>query len=172
MSIRNISDNPRAAAVEALIEWERGRTFADEILHRVQAEARFSARDRGFFREVFYGVIRWLSEVDFLIGRLRDGAIDDRVRAGLRLGMYQLWHMRVPAHAVVNESVSLAGRARGLVNAILRRALREKKALRAAVAAAPESVRWSHPEFLITRWKAAFGTENAAALCQWNNQPA
>jgi 16S rRNA (cytosine967-C5)-methyltransferase len=164
--------NPRAAALEALIEWERGRTFADEILHRVQAEARFSARDRGFFREVFYGVIRWLSEIDFLIGRLRDGPIDDHTRAVLRLGVYQLWHMRVPPHAVVNESVSLAGRARGLVNAILRRALREENALRQALAAAPEAVRWSHPEFLIERWNAAFGSENAAALCEWNNLPA
>lgn len=167
-----MSKNPRAAALRALLEWEHGRKFADEILHDLQGQARLSARDRGFFREVFYGVIRWRSQIDFLIDRLLDGPVDDEARAVLRLGFYQLWHMRVPSHAVVNESVSLAGRARALVNAILRRALREQEALESALAEAPEAIRWSHPEFLIDRWKRSFGAGNAAALCAWNNQPA
>ena len=167
----SIEANPRAVAVRALVEWQRGKTFADEILHAAQANARLSDRDRAFFRELFYGAIRWLAELDFLISRFRDAPLEEEARAVLRLGFYQLWHMRVPAHAVVNESVTLAGRARGVVNAVLRRALREERELTRALDRAPQSVRWSHPDFLIDRWVSAFGEDATRALCEWNNQP-
>jgi 16S rRNA (cytosine967-C5)-methyltransferase len=79
---------------------------------------------------------RHLSQLDFFIAQLREGRLDEETQAILRLGLYQLFHMRVPSHAVVNESVSLAGRSRGLVNAILRRATREHAQLEHALASA------------------------------------
>jgi 16S rRNA (cytosine967-C5)-methyltransferase len=97
--------------------------------------------------------------IDFLIGRLREGELDAETRAILRLGLYQLFHMRAPSHAVVNETVELAGRTRGLINAILRRALREKDSLDRALASAPDEVRLAHPAFLIRRWENQFGRE-------------
>ena len=87
--------------------------------------------------ETFFGVLRNLSQLDFLISRLREGTVDANTRAVLRLGLYQIFHMRTPPHAAVNETVDLGGRARGLVNAVLRRALREKAALEDALAARP-----------------------------------
>jgi 16S rRNA (cytosine967-C5)-methyltransferase len=122
--------------------------------------------------ETFFGVLRNLSRLDFLIGRLREGGVDAQTRAVLRLGLYQIFHMRTPPHAAVNESVALGGRARGLVNAILRRALREKEALEAALAEARAAIRTSHPEFLIARWQNCFGPEATRLLCEWNNEPA
>jgi 16S rRNA (cytosine967-C5)-methyltransferase len=80
--------------------------------------------------------------------------------------------MRTAPYAAVNETVEIAGRARGLVNAILRRAQRESGELEAAVEAAGPSVAMSHPEFLIARWEATFGAEAAAQLLAWNNAPA
>jgi len=59
-----------------------------------------------------------------------------------------------------------------LVNAILRRALREKEALEAAVANAGPAIAMSHPEFLLERWEKAFGAEATRQLCAWNNEPA
>ena len=99
------------------------------------------ASDRGFVRETFFGILRHLTELDFYIGELRGaGALDAPTRAMLRLGLYQLFHLRTPAHAAVNETVALAGAARGLVNAILRRALREQARLEQALARAPREV--------------------------------
>jgi 16S rRNA (cytosine967-C5)-methyltransferase len=80
--------------------------------------------------------------------------------------------MRTPPHAAVNESVNLAEHARGLVNAILRRAVREQGELEAALAAAGPGVAWSHPDFLVERWEAQFGREATLALLEWNNTPA
>ena len=166
------SANPRTACIEALSRWENGQEFADSILHRSLAAARFGTLDRALFTETFYGVIRNKRLLDFIISRLRDGEIDAPTRQVLRLGIYQLVRMRVPHHAVVNETVELAGRARGLVNAILRRCIRDESALLADVEAAPMAVRFSHPDLLVERWSENFGKEKTRTLCEWNNQPA
>jgi 16S rRNA (cytosine967-C5)-methyltransferase len=164
--------NPRQSCIRALLEWEKGKHFSDEILHTALEKEPLSPLDRAFFMETFFGVLRNLSQLDFLIAQLRDGPIDPETRAILRLGLYQIFHMRTAAHAAVNESVSLAGRSRGLVNAILRRALREKDALETALAHAGQAVAMSHPDFLLARWERNFGTEATRQLCAWNNQPA
>lgn len=165
-------DAARQLTVRALLEWEKGRTFSDEILHQLFERQRLSPLDRAFVMETFFGILRNLTRLDFLIERLRDGALEGDTRAVLRLGCYQIFHMRTAAHAAVNETVELGGRARGLVNAVLRRALREKDALDAALDAAPLATRASHPDFLIERWVAAFGPGATERLCAWNNAPA
>ncbi len=162
----------RALCLKLLVAWEKKRPFADELLHDALDDSKLEPRDRGFVTECFYGIVRNLSSLDFLISRLRDGELDLETRQVLRLGLYQLFHMRVPAHAVVNETVSLSRRAGGLINALLRRAMREKDALTAALAAAPEDVRMSQPAFLLEKWRAAFGDEAASALAEWNQRPA
>ena len=79
---------------------------------------------------------------------------------------------RIPQHAAVNETVNTAGRGRPLVNAVLRRYLREEKQLRESLEGAPLGVRLSHPEVLVERWTRQFGESNTARLCEWNNDPA
>ena len=164
--------NPRQLCIRALLEWEKGKAFSDEILHTLLEMERLASLDRAFLMETFFGVLRNLTVLDFLIGQLRDGDIDDETREVLRLGLYQIFHMRTADHAAVNETVNLGGRARGLVNAILRRALREKPQLEARLANAEPAVRLSHPDFVLARWTEAFGVERTEQLCAWNNSPA
>ena len=162
----------RSTAHRLLAAWERTRPHADDLLHERLAASGLSARDRALVTELFYGVLRRLTELDFLIARLRDGAVDDDTRAVLRLGLFQLFHTRMPSFAIVKETVALSRRAGGLVNAVLRRADREREVLRAALEAAPAAVRTSHPEFLLEKWTANFGADAVAKLTAWNNLPA
>ncbi len=164
--------SPRAVAVEALLRWEQGREHAHDVLHAALEAERLSPLDRALLTEFFYGVLRNLSLLDFLIDRLRPEPVDPRTRQALRLGLYQLRRMRVPEHAAVNETVDVAGRARSLVNALLRRSIRERAELDRLVLAAPEEIRWSHPALLLERWRRAFGAEDATRLVRWNNTPA
>ena len=53
-------------------------------------------------------------------------------RQVLRLGVYQLYKMRIPNHAAVYETVNIAGPARTLVNAVLRKTIAEKDAYSSA----------------------------------------
>jgi 16S rRNA (cytosine967-C5)-methyltransferase len=170
--VASLKANPRAACVQALERWETSEKFADEVLHDLLNTGKFNTFDRAFLTETYYGVLRHRSSLDFLIGLLRDSDLDLPTRQVLRLGFYQIFRMRIPHHAAVNETVNLAGRARGLVNALLRRSIREQPDLIKALEKAPASIRYSHPEFLINRWEQSFSAAGAVRLCEWNNTPA
>ena len=111
--------------------------------------------------------------LDFWIGLLREGKLDDTSRDILRLGLYQLFMLRTAAHAAVHETVALATKKnRSLINAVLRTAQRRANELREKADAQPVSIRFSHPDFLIARWSKNFGEEGAAAMAELNNRPA
>ena len=89
------------------------------------------------------------------------------------MGAFQLLHMdRVPAHAALSESVELcrwAGQphAAGLVNAVLRRLLRDP-APRVPIweTTAAFAERLGHPAWLAERWVAAYGRDAALRICE------
>jgi 16S rRNA (cytosine967-C5)-methyltransferase len=97
----------------------------------------------------------------------------------LRLGAYQLTALeRVPAHAAVDTSVSLAKasggpRAAGFVNAVLRRLTRSEAPIEAGGArdAVVLAEKYSHPLWLVRRWLEQFGTQGTQDLLRWNNTP-
>ncbi|MCA1658634.1 MAG: 16S rRNA (cytosine(967)-C(5))-methyltransferase RsmB [Verrucomicrobiaceae bacterium] len=167
---------PRSArelALAALGEWRSRERFTDTILARLLAASDLSGPDRAFATELFYGVLRNLTLVDYWIDQLRSGRLDQSARDLLRLGIYQLFFLETPAHAAVFETVELAAPGiRSLINGVLRNAVRKKDSLREEATRQSLSVRSSHPEFLIERWTRNFGADETAALCGWNNRPA
>jgi 16S rRNA (cytosine967-C5)-methyltransferase len=163
----------RALALMALREWRTSQQFADAILARLLRSSDLAPPDRAFVTELFYGLLRNLTLLDFWINQLRSGRLDHDARDVLRLGIYQLFLLQTPEHAAVFETVELAGaKTRSLVNGVLRSALRKKEELLDKAKAQSLSIRKSHPAFLIERWQKNFGFENTEALCEWNNQPA
>jgi 16S rRNA (cytosine967-C5)-methyltransferase len=163
----------RRLALDALARWGKGAEFADTIVADLFARTSLGSSDRAFALELFYGVLRNLSLLDFWIAKLRSEAVDPGARDILRLGLYQVLVIETAAHAAVFETVALArSGVRSLINAILRRALREKNALTNAAANQPVPIRFSTPKFLIEKWSRQFGAEDLMKLCQWNNRPA
>jgi len=162
----------RRIALIALEQWHSQVGRADAVISQLLADAPLSTSDRGFAFELFYGVLRNLSLLDFWIGCLRPGKVDDEVRDTLRLGLYQLLRIGTAEHAAVNESVSLVRpRARTVINGVLRTAARQREELLQRARSQPLSVRESHPEFLVSRWQKRFGPEPTASLCRWDNEP-
>ena len=151
-------ESARSVAFAALREWRRGHRFADAILQSALASSSLASPDRAFATELLYGVLRNLMLLDFWIGILRSGSVDDDSRDLLRLGLYQLFRLHTPGHAAVFETVELAPRRnRSFINAVLRSALRRASELQEAAAAAPLSVQTSHPDFLLERWTRTYG---------------
>ncbi len=161
----------RALALQVLDRWELGEGFADGLLHRALEASRFVERDRHFAQELAYGVLRAKRRLDFIIDLLAEAPLDFSTRNVLRLGLFQLNETRVPEHAAVHETVALAGRAKPLVNAILRRFLRERKELLECLAAQQIAIQASHPDFLVQRWEKQFGSAVTRTLLEWNNSP-
>lgn len=162
----------RQAALAALEKWRTKKEFANSVIAKILAETKLAPSDRAFALELFYGVLRNLTLLDFWVGCLRRSSVDVDLRDILRLGLYQLLLAGTSEHAAVYETVELAPKnRRGVINGILRNALRQRSELREKSNAQPLHIRMSHPQFLITRWEKNFGGQETETLCAWNNQP-
>src|SRR5215475_5216352 len=163
----------RETALAALRLWRKERRFADSIISAILANADLTLSDRAFVLELFYGVLRNLTLLDFWIDRLRASRIESSVRDVLRLGFYQMFLIKTPEHAAVHETVAIAAKKQAsIINAVLRTAIRKRNELLADANAQPLFVRTSHPQFLVERWQQRFGAEYTEDLCEWNNRPA
>ena len=157
--------------------------WADRALHAEAARLGLDARDRALATRLAYGAVQRRATLDHLAEQLARRPIDQLdapVRAGLRLGLYQLGFLdRVPAHAAVGQSVELVKRdspgGAKLVNAVLRRAARDAPARIAALpdaTPAQAALRHSYPEWIAALWFGAFGAQEARALMAALNEPA
>ncbi len=163
----------RRIALSALRTWRKEKRFADSIVSESLARVELTESDRGFAFELFYGVLRNLTLLDFWIGCLRSSRVDSHLRDVLRLGLYQLFLLKTARHAAVHETVDLVPQSqRPIVNGMLRTAIRRQSELLARTDAEPLFVRASHPQFLVERWQQHFGVQHAEELCKWNNLPA
>lgn len=163
----------RRAAFVALRAWQDYHDRADTIISAILDRSALQKSDRAFALELFYGVLRNLVLIDFWVGCLRAGSLDADLRDVVRLGLYQLFFLGTPDHAAVNESVEMVfPKQRGLINAMLRTAVRDRDELRLKAKRQPMAVRQSHPAFLVSRWQRIYGLEQTAELCEWNNQRA
>jgi 16S rRNA (cytosine967-C5)-methyltransferase len=161
----------RRVALAALRTWRREKEFADAVISSALSKAEFQSADRAFAVELFYGVVRNRTLLDFWIRELRRGRVDEDLRDILRIGLYQLLILKTPEHAAVYETVDLSPkRQHAIINAILRSAARDRRGLQRRANSQSLDVRTSHPQFLIERWTKQFGGGAAEALCTWNNQ--
>ena len=146
-----------------------------ELLQRIERESLYASilllGESGFVRTLVLGVLRWRSRLDAAIETLagrRLARIDRNVVAILRIGMYQTAFMNVPPHAAVSETVALAARhasrAKGFVNAVMRK----------AAEGLPEPddppARLAHPAWLLDRWTRMYGAGRALAIAAANQE--
>ena len=165
--------NVRRAAVSALRAWSKGYLYADSLVERHARRNHLSQSDRGLLNSILLSVLRNRSLLDHWIGMLRKGKLDHETRDILRVGVCQLLLLGIPDHAAVNETVGCARRAvRGLINAVLRRAVAARNTLFSEREKLPPPLRFSHPEWLCKRWDRQFGSDATQTLLAWNNEPA
>jgi 16S rRNA (cytosine967-C5)-methyltransferase len=174
----------RKIAYEVLCGVESEGAYASDLLH-AELGANVKAEDAALATEIVLGVLRWRRLLDFLLDRHMKKHVEQLdlpVALALRMGIYQLRFLdRVPARAVVNESVELVKQARKtsaatLVNAVLRRAADESKvsadkwAGRDGLLTDRLAILHSHPTWMVERWIARFGEPGAIALLDANNK--
>ncbi|PVZ38849.1 16S rRNA (cytosine(967)-C(5))-methyltransferase RsmB [Pseudomonas sp. CC120222-01a] len=165
--------NPRLAAARALAAVLSGKASLNSSLP-AQLD-KVEERDRGLTQDLAFGTARWQPRLDLLAAQLLQKpfkAADADVQALLLVGLYQLFYTRIPAHAAIGETVGCADKlkkpwAKGLLNAVLRRAQREGEELLAGMERDPV-VRTAHPRWLQKSLKA-FWPEQWEAICAANN---
>jgi 16S rRNA (cytosine967-C5)-methyltransferase len=172
----------RVAAYDTVLAVAAGRADLPSALARARTKLE-DERDRALAGEIAAGTLRWQGAFDHVIevfaGR-PTARLDAEVLAILRISVFQLLHLdRVPAAAVVNDAVELAGKAgkrsaAGFVNALLRRVSRERTQLPLPTGPAIEflAITLSHPRWLADRWLARHGFDAAEAWARFDNNPA
>jgi 16S rRNA (cytosine967-C5)-methyltransferase len=189
------ADPVRLAAVRAYAAFREGGVF--------RSTAPVSLRDaqqRRLYANLLRGMVRHSRRLEAQAARLAKRPperLSAPVMGALVLGLYQLFDLQQADHAAVFETVELLGalgqgRAKGLVNAVLRGALRERTAragrlasggreltgalppgqTHAAMAGPPASLaeRTSHPDWLVERWVRRYGAAAAERICEANNR--
>ncbi len=174
-------ENVRALALSILNKCAAAEQYSNLALDTAIKRHELSAADRGLLTALVYGVIERRITLDHRISSLSDrplSSIDLPTQNLLRLGIYQLAYLdRIPDHAAVNETVSLAPRrTRGFVNAILRAFLRDGKRMplprREDDPVAYLSVKYSFAPAICERFCREFGEDGAESLlCAFGKQP-
>ena len=165
--------NPRLAAAHALAAVLSGKASLNSSLPKQLDKV--EARDRGLAQDLAFGTARWQPRLSALAERLLQKPFktaDADVEALMLIGLYQLLYSRVPAHAAIGETVGCADKlkkpwAKGLLNAVLRRAQREAEQIFVELERDPV-VRTAHPRWLQKSLKA-FWPEHWEAICAANN---
>ena len=169
----------------------QARALAARVVHDVVGARRFldvalaerlatlpASTPTALIQELAYGTLRWYHQLRgvgelYLSKPLKPK--DGDIHALLLIGIYQLQHLRVAAHAAVSETVRAAemlGKpwAKGLLNACLRGVLREPERVAVAVAGSDE-FRYSHPRWLIERLQQTYPDRWQTILTANNERP-
>ncbi|MEO7158212.1 MAG: 16S rRNA (cytosine(967)-C(5))-methyltransferase RsmB, partial [Vicinamibacterales bacterium] len=173
----------RRAAVDAMRQIDDGTLDMGAAIARVRATLS-DDRDGALLLELVTGTSRMRAAIDHQLAmRVKRplARLDAAVLGILRVSAFQLIYMsRLPASAVINDAVELTRRAgkssaAGLSNAVLRAVARDRDRLewpsRASLVEYLAVVQ-SHPQWLVERWLARYGAEQAESWLTFNNQPA
>ena len=157
----------RRAALMALTEvLENEQPMGDAAMTAFK-RIELAPRDQAFARNLLITTLRHLSHIDRILKSMMDRPFPSRakeVKNILRLGLTQILYLGTPSHAAVDTSVRLVATMKmqkdralkGLANAILRRATREKDALIQSVANMPEA---AIPLWMRRKWEKDYGTD-------------
>jgi len=166
--------NPRRSAWEFLRDLERDGGYLN--IEIANLHERLDPQDRAFATELLFGSVRMRLLLDDIIDRMSSRPIDEETRSVLRLGIYEALFMTTADHAVVNEYVEIAkmviGKARaGFINALLRRAVREREEL-SDVSTLPIEIKTSHPSWIVDAYRSLMGSAELEAELDSHNQAA
>ena len=133
-------------------------------------------KDESLIKEITFGTLRWYTQLEYILSQLVEKPIKNKDRTLkylIIIGLYQLIHMRTPNHAVVSEMVEACTKinmewAKGLVNAVLRRYLRESKNIQYKIFE-NKIIKFAHPEWLIKKIKGDW-PENWRDILSANNE--
>ncbi len=165
----------------ALIEGVLGRSQSfDEAFSAAEKAglvAPLEPRDRAFARLVAATVLRRQGELDALIGAFLEKPLPGRTGALnsiLLAGAAQVAMIGTPAHAAISLAVDQtradrrASRFAGLVNAVLRKVAAEAQDRLPAM----DRTALNIPEWMLVRWREAYGDETARGIAEASLQEA
>lgn len=170
--------------MEILESIDSNAAYANIALAGALGSSDLSRDDKAFVTNLVMTCVRMRLALDWLIDSFLSSKrkhLQERLRKVLRLGLCQVIYVSgIPAHAAVNETVSLAKQAcgpwaTGITNAIMRRSIVAKDDLpwprQGDDLVKFLSVVYSHPDWLVRLWLGELGPVDTEALLRADNEP-
>ncbi len=174
----------RRAAYETLRRVFEEGAWADRALRSAAGRLRLEGRERAQAQALAYGAVQRRGTTDHFAAGLADRPverIDPPLAAAIRLGLFEILFADGAAdHAAVDQAVSLAKgrggnrRGSGMVNAVLRRAIRERPKLLGSLDdsdPAGAAIAHSVPVWLAELWWEQLGPDSARSMLAAINEP-
>ena len=168
------SDNPRAQAALGLMKVSQGQSLSALMS---ELEQPLDSSEHGFLRDLLLGSCRYWHRLNAIAKMLLNQPFEGNaevLHSLLVVGLYQLEIQQKSAHAAVHATVEATeslgfGNRRSIINACLRRYVREQEALLEPLNDNPVTAT-SHPKWLVKLLKSAWPDHWQAILAS-NNQP-
>ncbi|HEY4537172.1 MAG TPA: 16S rRNA (cytosine(967)-C(5))-methyltransferase RsmB [Erysipelothrix sp.] len=147
----------------------------EEHSHLLLRDLKLSPQDQAFVSALVYTVLQNKLYLSYQFEAMVDDNLPEEVKIVLLMGVAQYLKMdKIPEHALVNESVELVkqiGKPRyhGVVNAVLKKVIKQKERALPEDEIKKASLVYSMPEWILRLLKAQYDTEFAieyAAYCQ------
>jgi 16S rRNA (cytosine967-C5)-methyltransferase len=167
-------DLVREKALRVVVDVVGKKAYSNLALDDVLKDPRLRDVDRAFISELVYGTLRFLNSLDRMIScfsKIKLKKISPWILNILRMGVYQIIYMRVPASAACDESVNLAKRfghqaSAGFVNGILRNVAKKHE----TISLDTLEDKYSFPQWLIEKWVKDLGENFTVDLMMALNQ--
>jgi 16S rRNA (cytosine967-C5)-methyltransferase len=161
--------NTRRQALDALCDITDRGAYAN--LRVKQLTSSLPEREAKLAAALVYHTLDHLLTIDYYLAHFVKGAQKPVIRGILRLGVCELLFLSTPAHAALNESVTLTkevGKSglSGFVNAVLRNIDRSRASLPPfpVEPVARLSIQYSYPTWIVREWVNRFGEPATEAL--------
>ncbi len=176
-------DKARELALKIIYEINENGAYSNIAINKYLEQSELKKIDRSFITELVYGTVKWKMSIDWIIhqfSNIKFNKISPWILNIMRLGVYQIAYMnKIPISAACNESVNLSKKyghksTSGFVNGVLRNIGRninnikypnKKESLTKYL-----SVKYSHPEYMVSEWVKRFGEEFTENLLIKNNE--
>ncbi|SFR55166.1 16S rRNA (cytosine(967)-C(5))-methyltransferase RsmB [Thiomicrospira sp. ALE5] len=167
----------RQLALKALLQVTQHGQSLSQVMPEVLAKIA-DRRDRAFCQNLVFGCLRWYDRLVAIRAQLLDKpmrAKDEDVNSLILLALYQILYLDTPSHAAVAETLKVAQKlkkpwAKGLLNGLLRRFIREQDAILANLPATP-AIAHSHPQWLVDQFVQAYPNDYLELLAANNRNP-
>lgn len=159
-----------ALTIEKVVE--QGQSLSNVL---PAAQKSVGEKDAALLQELCYGVLRTLPQLEWIISKLMSRPMTGKQRTIhflIMVGLYQLMHTRIPAHAALAETVEGAialkrQQLKGLINGVLRQFQRQQEELMLQMNDGDQQ--YLHPKWLLERLKRAW-PDQWQQIVEANNQ--
>ena len=171
-------DNPRLISYKIVLKFLTIYSNIDKIINFYFSKHQLSKKDKGFIKELVYGIIRNKKLLFYTINQYSDkknNQKDKKLSSILLMGGYQIIFMNsVPSYASIFTSVELAKKYTknkyAYVNAVLRRVNENGVPKLDLNFINKLSVQYSYPKLILNRWVSYYGKDKTKQLCKSNSK--